>query len=158
MTRTHTAARIIPAPREACWGAWLDAETLPLWLPPEGMTAEVTRFEPREGGTFRIVLTRIDGPSNDAKSTPDSDVLEAVFIRLDRPRELVFESGFESDRPEFAGRMRMAWRFETADGGTLAQVIAENVPEGIPQDVHEAGLAMSLANLSAFLAGQAASA
>ncbi len=62
---------------------------------------------------------------------------------------------FESDDPAFAGVMRMVWKFQSRDGGTIVTVRAENVPHGIRSEDHEAGMNSSLSNLAAFVEGKA---
>ena len=151
-TQTHRAERAIAAPPEACFDAWTDPAALALWLPPDGLRGEARRLEARPGGAFTIVLTHVDGAEGGGKSTADSDVVDGIFVTLDRPGTLAFESRFDSEHAEFAGLMRMTWRFEAAPGGgTRARVTAEGVPPGIPRDVHEAGIAASLANLDSYL-------
>jgi uncharacterized protein YndB with AHSA1/START domain len=58
---------------------------------------------------------------------------------------------FESDDPSFAGVMRIVWTFEPDGGGTRVTVRAENVPEGIRQEDHHAGMKSTLENLNALL-------
>jgi len=53
--------RLLPAPREYVFAAWLDPTSLARWMCPgrvEGATAEV---EPRVGGKFRIGLLAFGG-------------------------------------------------------------------------------------------------
>jgi hypothetical protein len=57
---------------------------------------------------------------------------------------------FESEDPAFAGEMKMTWTLTAVPGGTNVAIRAENVPEGIGRDDHEAGLRATLANLAAF--------
>lgn len=152
MSAPHQARRHIAAPPAACFAAWTDPEALALWLPPEGMRGKLEVLEPRAGGSFRLVLTYIDGPREDAKSGADSDVVEGRFVTFDPPGEIAFESTFDSDRAEFAGVMRMTWAFDPAgDGGTEACVTARNVPPGIDRIVHETAIGMSLENLERHL-------
>ncbi len=37
-----------------------DLKTFAVWLPPQGMTARFERFDPRPGGSYRLVLTYLD--------------------------------------------------------------------------------------------------
>ncbi len=57
---------------------------------------------------------------------------------------------FESDDPAFAGTMTIAWTLAPVPGGTSVRVVCENVPHGIAQEDHVAGLSSTLANLAAF--------
>ena len=45
----------------------------------------------------------------------------------------------------------MTWNLNEISGGTEVAIVCENVPEGIRQDDHEAGMRSTLDNLAAFL-------
>ncbi len=49
--------RVLSAPPERVYRAFLDAAALAKWLPPEGFTATVHQHEPRVGGRFRMSFT-----------------------------------------------------------------------------------------------------
>lgn len=72
------------------------------------------------------------------------------LVSLEPGQRIVQEINFDSDDPSFAGTMRMTWTFEPKGGGTRVTVRAENVPEGIRPEDHQAGLESSLANLARF--------
>jgi Activator of Hsp90 ATPase homolog 1-like protein len=57
---------------------------------------------------------------------------------------------FESDDPAFSGEMKMTWTFTAVPEGTEVSILAENVPEGIRPEDHEAGFRSTLDNLAAF--------
>jgi hypothetical protein len=57
---------------------------------------------------------------------------------------------FDSEEPEFAGSMKMSWSFEGVDEGTEVIVRCEDVPEGIREEGHQAGLTSTLENLAKF--------
>jgi hypothetical protein len=56
---------------------------------------------------------------------------------------------FASDDPAYAGTMTMTWAVRATDGGTLVEVVAEGVPDGISAEDHAAGMASSLDQLRA---------
>ena len=64
----------------------LDRDALMAWLPPRGMTARFERFDPRPGGSYRLVLTYADASATSGKATPDSDVVEATARVFDGER------------------------------------------------------------------------
>lgn len=150
--RTDRASRFIAASRPALYRAIVDPTALIKWLPPEGMTGEVERFEPRTGGAYRIVLTYTDPQGAPGKSSDNSDVVEGRFVELVENRKVVQEGVFESDDDAFAGVMLLTWSLEDADGGTTVTVTAENVPPGISKEDHDAGLRSTLDNLAAYIA------
>jgi uncharacterized protein YndB with AHSA1/START domain len=151
MPRTDRASRTIAATPERVYAALVDPEALVAWLPPQGMRARFERFDARPGGSYRLVLTYEDVESGRGKATVDSDVVEARFVSLVPGVRVVQEVDFESDDPSFAGTMTMTWEISSVDGGTLVEITADDVPDGISGDDHAAGIASSLANLAEHL-------
>lgn len=151
MTRTDRASRWIAAPPEAVYGALLDRDSLEAWLPPDGMRGHIERWDPRPGGGFRMVLTYLDPAGSPGKTSDATDVVDVGFGDLVPPQRVVHRAGFQSDDPAFAGTMTMTWLLAAAGGGTEVTVTATDVPPGIDSDVHEEGIASSLANLAAYV-------
>ena len=149
--RTDRALRVIAAPPEKVYAALVDPEALVAWLPPEGMSARFDRFDARPGGSYRLVLTYEDTAGGRGKTTAESDVVDARFVSLEPGVRVVQEIDFESDDPSFAGTMIMTWDISSVDGGTLVEITADEVPDGISADDHAAGMASSLANLALHL-------
>jgi uncharacterized protein YndB with AHSA1/START domain len=58
---------------------------------------------------------------------------------------------FESADPAFAGTMKMTWTLTPVPGGTEVAICCENVPEGVREEDHAAGMKSTLANLAAFV-------
>jgi uncharacterized protein YndB with AHSA1/START domain len=151
MPRTDSASRIIAAPLQRVYAALLDREDLSTWLPPDGMTGRFERFDPRPGGSYRLVLTYAQPGRAVGKATADSDVVEVRYLELVPDVRVVQAVDFVSDDPGFAGTMIMTWEVTGADGGTRVDVTAADVPDGISAADHAAGLASSLANLAGHL-------
>jgi uncharacterized protein YndB with AHSA1/START domain len=152
MSRTDSASRVIAATPDRVYAALVDRDALSRWLPPDGMTGQFERFEPRPGGTYRMVLTYADGSTGTGKATADSDVVEGRFVELVPDMRVVQAVEFVSDNPAFAGTMTITWEVAPVEGGTLVEIRAEDVPIGISAEDHAAGLTSSLANLAAYLA------
>ena len=150
MSRTDRVSRVISAQPEKVFAALVDPEALLAWLPPEGMKGQFERFDARPGGSYRLVLT-YDGGVSRGKATADSDVVEARFLSLVPGVQVVQAVDFVSDDPSFAGTMTMNWDISSVDEGTLVEITADAVPDGISADDHAAGMASSLANLAAYL-------
>jgi uncharacterized protein YndB with AHSA1/START domain len=107
-------------------------------------------FDFRAGGSYRMRLIYNGIHDGRGKTSDDSDEVEMRLVSLEPGQRIVQEGEFESEDPAFAGTMRMTWTFEPSDGGTRVTVCAENVPEGIRPEDHQAGLNSSLANLARF--------
>ena len=151
MPRTDTASRVIAAPPERVYAALVDREALTAWLPPDGMSARFERFDPRPGGSYRLVLTYTDASRAPGKATPDSDIVEARFVEVTENVRIVQAVEFVSDDPALAGTMTMTWELATVDGGTRVDITADDVPDSISREDHAAGLSSSLANLADYV-------
>jgi uncharacterized protein YndB with AHSA1/START domain len=153
MSRTDRGSRVIAALPADVYAALVDREALEAWLPPSGMVGRFERLDPRPGGSYRLVLTYLDGGAGHGKATDDSDIVEARFVEIVPDERVVQTVEFVSDDPAFAGTMTMTWQVIEVDGGTRVDITADDVPDGISADDHAAGLASSLANLADFIEG-----
>ena len=151
MPRTDRASRIIDAPVSRVFAALVDRSALETWLPPAGMTARFERFDPRPGGSYRLVLTYMDATTVVGKSAADSDIVEARYVDIVDNDRVVQAVDFVSDDPAFAGTMTMTWAVAAVDGKSRVEIIADDVPDGISASDHAAGLASSLENLAGYL-------
>ncbi|WP_427004373.1 SRPBCC family protein [Pseudarthrobacter sp. H2] len=153
MARTDTSSRVVAAPLERVYAAFIDPNALVEWLPPNGMTGRFERFDARPGGSYRMVLTYTEASTARGKATADSDIVEARFVDMVPGVRVVQAVDFVSDDPEYAGTMTMTmtWDVATVGAGTLVEIRADNVPSGISADDHAAGFASSLANLAAYV-------
>lgn len=59
--RTMILERVIPVPRSALWGSWINPETLPQWWGPEGFSCRTSRIELRAGGEWVFDMIAPDG-------------------------------------------------------------------------------------------------
>jgi len=151
--RTDQARRIIPATPERLYRALTDPAELSQWLPPQGMNGRFERFDFREDGGYRMILS-YDAPSagTSGKTSANEDVVDVRFTQIELHRRIVQVVDLQSDDPAFSGPMTMTWTLRPADGGTEVRIVAENVPEGISGADHAEGLRSSLDNLDRFVA------
>lgn len=140
------------APPEKVYAAFVDADALVAWLPPAGMSGRFERFDPRPGGSYRMVLTYIDAPGSGGKATVDSDIVEVRFVDIVPGVRIVEAVDFVSDDPAYAGTMTMTWEITGVDGGARVDITADEVPDGVSVKDHAAGMNSSLANLASYLA------
>ena len=114
---------------------------------PDGMRSEVHRFEPREGGTFRISLT-YEG-AGAGKTAAHTDTFHGRFVKLVPDEQIVERVEFETARPELQGEMTITISLRDRDGGTDIEFVHENLPDAIPPADNELGTRMSLVKLAA---------
>ena len=145
------SSRVIGASPQRVYAALVDQEQILAWLPPKGMTGRFERFDARPGGSYRLLLTYEDASAAPGKASADTDIVEARFVELVPGVRVVQAVDFVSDDPSYDGTMTMSWELAVDGSGTRLVITAEDVPDGISAQDHEAGLASSLENLAAFL-------
>ena len=59
--RTMVLERVIRAPRQLVWGAWMNPATLPQWWGPDGFSCRTTRIDLRAGGEWVFDMIGPDG-------------------------------------------------------------------------------------------------
>ncbi|WP_242130362.1 SRPBCC domain-containing protein [Sphingobium sp. Sx8-8] len=151
-SRIHRATRDILATPRAIYRAFLDAQAVSSWRPPQGMAARVERFDPRIGGGYRMAFIYPDGAAGHGKTSAREDLFEGRFTDLLPDRRIVEEVQFHSDDPRFAGTMTITTTIEKAKGGaSKVTFLAENVPPGISEADHVEGMTSTLRNLADFL-------
>ena len=148
---SDAASRVVSAPPERVFAAFIDRKALTEWLPPEGMRGRFERFDARPGGSYRMILTYADDSSAAGKTTADSDVVEVRFVEIVPGARVVQAVDFVSDDPAYVGTMTMTWEVSAVDSGTRVDIRADDVPDGISADDHATGLASSLAKLAEYL-------
>jgi len=148
--RTDSASRVIMAPPQIIYQAFLNPESLISWLPPKGMSGHVDTFDPREGGTYRLTLTYEMDFSASGKTSDNTDVTQGEFLELVPDNRIVQTVKFDSEDSAFSGEMIQKWLLEATSEGTKVTVLCENVPEGIRKEDHDTGLRSTLENLASF--------
>ncbi|SDZ85260.1 Uncharacterized conserved protein YndB, AHSA1/START domain [Thalassobacillus cyri] len=148
--RIDTASRKIMASPQTIYQSFLNPESLITWLPPKGMSGHIDRFEPREGGAYKVTLTYETEHSNPGKTTEKTDVAQGEFLELVPDKRIVQSVKFNSEDPSFSGEMIQTWFLEAIIGGIKVTIVCENVPEGIGKEDHDMGLRSTLENLAIF--------
>jgi uncharacterized protein YndB with AHSA1/START domain len=145
-------SRIIKAPPQKIYQAFVDPEAVAAWLAPDNMRGRVHTFDPREGGQFRISLQYLNPEDSQAgKTSGDTDTYHGRFEKLIPFEKIVEVIEFESQDPGFAGEMTMTVLLAEVEGGTEVTLLYENVPVGIRLEDNDAGSRSSLQKLAAYV-------
>jgi uncharacterized protein YndB with AHSA1/START domain len=76
-------SRVIDAPREAVYRAYLDQDAVAAWLPPGSMRGVVHALDGREDGSFRMSLVYPEGDrSSRGKTSKSTDTFRGRFVKL----------------------------------------------------------------------------
>lgn len=131
--------RMIAAPANEVFDAWLDPKALAIWMRPAQATHTVAAVDARVGGRFEIVM-HVPG-----QSVPHRGVYEAV----DRPRRLVFtwNSPYAGDDDS-----RVTVDFLRRAEGTEVVVTHEKLPTEVAAGQHREGWTDILGSLQAYVA------
>ena len=150
MKRTTALSRQLRAPRENVYRALLDPGSVATWMVPDGMSAKVHAFDPREGGSFRISLT-YDEPTGTGKTSTHTDTYHGRFVELVPNERVVEVLEFETGDPAMQGEMTVILSLTDLDGGTEIRALHENLPAGVSTADNDLGWRMSLDKLAALV-------
>lgn len=127
-TKRLAVSRVIEAPPERVYEAFVDPEELGQWMHPPGARCEIHHLEPEEGGTYRITMRG---------ETPDGaeygHTYGGTYRELVPGERIVQIEVAESDDPEMDAETTVTITFEEAPGGTEVNVVME-VPAEWPDD------------------------
>jgi uncharacterized protein YndB with AHSA1/START domain len=131
-----TVRREIAAPAEELFDAWLDGESLGSWFRPLGTRETRAETDPREGGTFRIVMV------DDESST----VASGTYREIERPHRLVFSWSSPDTRLR---ETIVTVTFQPTSSGTVVEIHQVGLPDDEAKDSHHAGWSDILRELGA---------
>jgi len=148
-TRT---SKVMKAPPEAIYQAFIEPAALIVWLPPSEMTGEIYSFDARVGGSYRMSL--FYSPCDQVhrgKTSEREDSFTGRFVELSPPVKIVQAVSFHSADPAFSGEMTLEAMFEVADEGTEVTIVCTHIPSGIRPEDNEAGCRSSLEKLARYI-------
>lgn len=137
-TRTVRLHRVLKAPAERVYRAFIDADAMVKWLPPYGFTCKVHHMEPKVGGTFRMSFTNF--------TTTNGHTFGGEYLDLVPSEKLRYIDRF--DDPNLPGQMITTIILKTVLCGTELDVTQEGIPEMIPAEMCYLGWQESLAQLA----------
>ncbi|MEO8485125.1 MAG: SRPBCC family protein [Betaproteobacteria bacterium] len=130
--------RVLKAPPDRVYRAFLDADAMAKWLPPHGFTGKVHHVDAKVGGTYRMSFTNF--------SSGASHAFGGRYLELDPGRKIVHTDAF--DDPNLPGEMRTTITLKTVFCGTDLDVVQEGIPASIPVEACYLGWQESLALLA----------
>ena len=124
-TNTIRLHRVLRAPPQRIYNAFLDAAAMCKWLPPNGFTCKVHHLEARVGGTYKASFTEF---ASGASHSFGGKYLELV------PNERIVHTDVFDD-PNLPGEMRTTVTLKAVSCGTDLHVVQEGVPGAIPPEM-----------------------
>jgi uncharacterized protein YndB with AHSA1/START domain len=139
-TNTIRLHRVLRAKPERVYRAFLDADAMTKWLPPNGFVGKVHHLDAKVGGTFKMSFTNF--------STGHGHSFGGAFLDL-VPNERIRHTD-KFDDPNMPGEMVTTIVLEQIFCGTDLNIVQDGLPEVIPPEACYLGWQESL-NLLALL-------
>jgi len=130
--------RVLRAPPERIYRAFLDPDAMAKWLPPHGFTGKVHELDARVGGRYHMSFTNL--------ATGQSHSFGGEYLEL-VPNERIQHTD-EFDDLNLPGTMQVTVSLRPVSCGTELNIVQEGIPEVIPLEACYLGWQESLALLA----------
>jgi uncharacterized protein YndB with AHSA1/START domain len=133
--RLHRVLRALP---EKIYRAFLDADAMTKWLPPNGFTGKVHHIDAKVGGTYKMSFTNF--------TTGLSHSFGGEYLELAPYQSIRYTNKF--DDPNLPGKMVTSVSLNKVSCGTELSIMQEGIPNAIPPEACYLGWQESLALLA----------
>ena len=137
-TSTIHLHRVLRAPAERVYRAFLDPDAMAKWLPPHGFVGKVHQMDARVGGSYRMSFTNF--------GTGNSHSFGGSYLELSPNERIRYVDQFED--PAMPGEMLVTVTLRTVIGGTDLEIEQQGVPSVIPAEMCYLGWQESLSMLA----------
>lgn len=138
MPNTIRLQRVLRAPPERVYRAFLDADALVKWIPPHGFTGKVHELDARVGGKYRMSFTNF--------SAGQTHSFGGTYLEL-VPNELIRHTDVFDD-PNLPGELMVTITLKPVLCGTEINIVQEGIPDVIPPEMCHLGWQDSLSLLA----------
>ncbi len=138
MPHTIRLQRVLRAPPERVYRAFLEPAAMVKWLPPFGFTATVHEMDARVGGGHRMSFTNF--------GTGESHSFGGRYLELVPGERIRYTDRF--DDTNLPGEMSCTIALRAVLCGTELSVVQEGVPDAIPAEMCHLGWQESLVQLA----------
>ncbi|MER9416694.1 SRPBCC family protein [Mesorhizobium sp. M0306] len=138
MPGTVRLHRVLTTSPEKVYRAFLEADALAKWLPPNGFTCTVHHFEAKVGGTFKMSFRNF--------TTGDSHSFGGEYVELVPNEQLRYTDRF--DDPNLPGEIEVTVTLKKVSVGTEVNITQAGIPDVIPVEACYLGWQESLRNLA----------
>lgn len=138
MPSTVRFHRVLRATPERVYRAFLDADAMAKWLPPNGFTGKVHSMDAKVGGSYKMSFTNF--------SSGNSHSFGGKYLELVPHERLRYTDKF--DDPNLPGEMVTTVTLKKVSCGTELNVMQEGIPDMIPAEACYLGWQESLTLLA----------
>jgi uncharacterized protein YndB with AHSA1/START domain len=133
-TNTIRLHRVLRATPEKVYRAFLDADALAKWLPPNGFTCKVHEINAKVAGTFKMSFTNF--------ATGKSHSFGGAYVELKPQERIRYTEKF--DDPNLSGEMQTTITLKKVSCGTEVTIVQEGILAAIPAEMCYLGWQESL--------------
>ena len=126
--------RVLRAPPERVYRAFLDADAMAKWLPPNGFTGKVHEMNASVGGGYRMSFTHF--------ASGGGHSFGGTYVELVPGQRIRYTNRF--DDPNLPGEMQTTVTLTAVSCGTELSIVQEGLPEAIPLESCYLGWQQSL--------------
>ena len=126
--------RVLSAPPERVYRAFLSSEAWAKWLPPHGFTGQVQQLDAQVGGSYHMSFTNL--------TTGHSHGFGGEYLELVPEQRLRYTARF--DDPQLPGQMQTTVTLAKVSVGTDVRIVQEGIPSMIPIEACYLGWQQSL--------------
>ena len=137
-TGTVRLHRVLRAPVERVYRAFLDSDAKARWLPPYGFIGKVHENDVRVGGSYRMSFTNF--------GTGSSHSFGGTYVELVPNERIRYDDRF--DDPNLPGKMQVTVVLKRVACGTDLDIVQEGIPAAIPVEFCHLGWQESLDQLA----------
>jgi len=130
--------RVLRAPADKVYRAFLDPDAIAKWLPPNGFTCKVHHIEAKVGGTYKMSFTNF--------TTGKSHSFGGTYVELEPHERIRYTDKF--DDPNLPGEMQTTITLKEISCGTEVTIVQEGLPAAIPAEACYLGWQESLISLA----------
>jgi uncharacterized protein YndB with AHSA1/START domain len=130
--------RVLRAAPERVYRAFVDADAMVKWLPPNGFTGKVHQQDARVGGSYRMSFTNF--------TTGQSHGWTGTYRELAPSERLRYTAVFDNEH--MPGEMQTTVTLRPVSCGTEIEIVQEGIPEMIPLEMCHLGWQESLVLLA----------
>ena len=140
MPKPHTVElhRVLRAPPDRIYRAFLDADAMAKWLPPYGFTCKVHHLDAKVGGTYKMSFTNFGAGGGNS--------FGGEYIELVPGAKISYTNQF--DDSNLPGTMKTTITFKPVLCGTEVSIVQEGIPAVIPVEMCYLGWQESLLQLA----------
>ena len=138
MPGTVRLHRVLTTRPEKVYRAFLEADALAKWIPPNGFTCTVHHLEPKIGGTFKMSFRNF--------TTGAGHSFGGEYRVLVPNERLCYTDKF--DDPNLPGELVVTVTLKKVPVGTDVSIVQEGIPDAIPVEACYLGWQESMRNLA----------